>query len=165
MKTLFEIPIYAIKRDVLHSRVEKTKEKHIKECVECHHLKPDSDEIHRSLEMLTYPMCVWEYNHIIGYLRISIDAQDVLFDTYLPMNQVERYHWDSKVKHFVVNQMEPNNHFYIGNKSSNEIRDRITDYLNDYCKRMDKRGYQVDLDAFNTLHKYIDYKMVAEKEV
>lgn len=163
MKPLFEIPIYAIKREVLQSRVEKKKEKHVKEWNEQYQHKSAGDAISRCLEMLAFPMRVWEYNHVIGFLRISIDAQDVLFDTYLPMNRLERYHWDSKVKHFVVNQMEPNNHFYIGNKSSDEIRNRMTDYLKDYCKRMDRRGYYVDLVAFNTLHKYIDYKMVAEE--
>ena len=162
MKTLYEIPIYAIRREVLQSRVEKKKEKYVKEWDKYQH-KPDVDAMSRSLEMLTFPMCLWEYNHIIGILRISIDAQDIIFDTYLPMNRPERYHWDSRVKHFVVNQMEPNNHFYIGNKSSDEIRSRMTDYLKDYNKRMDKRGYFVDLTAFNTLHKYIDYKTVAEE--
>ena len=114
--------------------------------------------------MNTYPMRIWDYNHIIGFMNINIDGQDVMLDVYLPETQLERYHWDSKVKHFVVNQMSPNNHVYIGNKSSDEIRKEITGYLDSFCERMSKRGYFVDTDAFHRLNKYVDYRAIYEEE-
>ena len=164
MNKLFDIPIYAIQKDVLDKRVNIKKEKYIENYYK-HNLQRDDNTLKKSLELITYPMCLWEYNHIIGYLQINVNSQDVIFELYLPMESPKRYYWNSKKKDFIVNQMSPNNHFYIGNKSSEDIRNWITDYVEELCKRMKKRGYYVDLSAFDTVNKYIDYRSLIEEEV
>ena len=123
-KKLFEIPIYAIRRSTLEKRVEKARASFETEYLNTHS-STDSNHCRECLHYLLYPQCLWDYNHIIGYIAIETDGQDVLLEEYLPYKTVGRYHWNASKKHFVVNQMSPGMHFPIWKKSSQEIKENI----------------------------------------
>lgn len=73
MKKLFEIPIYALspaKLDIsVGKRITKLKELFT---------HSDADTIAHVIDSETYPMRCWDYNHIIGYIRIAISKTDGL---------------------------------------------------------------------------------------
>ena len=162
-KKLFEIPIYALDRNTLKRRVQKAEKSYEKEYMETHR-NPDINHYRECLRLLLYPQRLWDYNHIIGYITIKSDGQDILLEEYLPYATVERYHWHGQKKHFVVNQMSPGMHFYIGKKSSQEIKESILLFLNDYDVRLKKRGYILDREAFDNVVPYIDFKRLVDMD-
>ena len=162
-KKIFEIPIYALSRSKLQKRVKNAEEAYKKEYLQSH-LKPDNNHYRECLRLLLYPQRLWDYNHIIGFVLIKSDGQDILFEEYLPYKTVERYHWKVSTKHFVVNQMSPGMHFPIGEKPSQEIKENIQLFLNEFENRLKKRGYVLDREAFDNIAPYIDFKKLVKGE-
>ena len=149
---LFEIPIYALTKEKLHERVEK----HI---VKLKNEHPDAPEetIKHVIELTTFPQRLWDYNHIVGYIVISKEDNDIVFDEYLPVETVQKYYWTSKQKRFIQNTGLVGTHFRISNmKTSEEIRNQIHEFLDERIKKL-KKGYYVDREAFDAADALLDY--------
>ena len=153
MKNLFDIPIYAISPDELRQRVEKKVDK-IKEYA----TGSDPQTLGLMVETETFPMRCWDYNHIVGYIRISTTRQDIVFDLFLPKPEVERYIWHSPRKAFLYDVNANGTHFYIGNmKTNEEIREATDDMLTWMIKDFLPKRYYVDRSGFDTLNHHLDY--------
>lgn len=163
-KKLFEIPIYALSRSTLEKRVNYAEASFEKEYLKTND-NVDNEHFQKCLQLAFFPKQLWDYNHIIGYIVIKTDEQDVLLEEYLPYKELERYHWDAEKKHFVVNQMSPGMHFSIGEKPSQEIKENIQLFLNEFENRLKKRGYVLDREAFDNIAPYIDFKKLVEGEL
>ena len=66
MKKLFDIPIYALSPDELSHRVKQKIDK-LKEYA----AGTDPQTMDLIIDNETFPKRCWEYNHIVGYIRIS----------------------------------------------------------------------------------------------
>ena len=153
MKKLFDIPIYAISPDELRQRVEKKVDK-IKEYA----TGSDPQTLGLMVETETFPMRCWDYNHIVGYIRISATRQDVVFDLFLPKPMVERYIWYSPRKAFLRDVYASGTHFYTGNmKTNEEIRKATDDMLTWMIKDALPKRYYVDRSGFDNLNRHLDY--------
>ena len=79
MVKLFEIPIYGLSRETLRDRYEKY-------CDNFHQRYPDatveSSEI--CIELEKGSQRSWEYNHIVGYILIYFEFNDMCFKVFLP---------------------------------------------------------------------------------
>lgn len=155
MKKIFEIPIYALNKNKLNARVKKAKQ------LLQNSMPPTLPEEQRKIceALCTYPQRMWNYNHIVGYISISIDPYDITFDVYLPTPAIERYDWHSKVKKFVYNISANGTRFYISDcMTTGDIRFRIAEVLDDVIKTHIPKRYFVDREAFDTINPYLDYR-------
>ena len=110
MKKLFDIPIYALSPDELSRRVKQKVDK-LKECA----AGTDLQTMDLIIDAETFPKRCWDYNHVVGYIRISASQQDIVFDLFLPRPVVERYIWNSPRKTFLYDVNPNGTHFYTGN--------------------------------------------------
>ena len=93
MKKLFEIPVYALSASKLNTRTNKR----IAD-LKALFSRSDPDEAAFVIDHETFPMRSWDYNHIIGYIRIAVSKTDILFDVFMPIPIPERYVWNTKQK-------------------------------------------------------------------
>lgn len=113
--------------------------------------------------MDTYPFRLWDYNHVVGYIRISIDGHDIIFDVFLPMPHCDRYYWKSKRKIFLYDISANGTHFYVADRMDNkEIQVRTAEMLQAVIKTHIPKNYFVDTEAFDNLNERVDYKMFFE---
>ena len=158
MKKLFEIPVYALSASKLgvqvNSRILKLKKTLA---------NSDTDAVEQVIDFETFPMRSWDYNHIIGYIRISATKTDVLFDVFMPLPFPKRYVWNSKRRLFCQNICVNGAHVYLGTLKSNEkIREAVSNMLDQViCDHIPHQFY-VDREAFDTLNPYFDYLRVIE---
>ena len=153
---LFEIPIYALNRETLMKRYSDRKNKLLDRAVRAQTTEEDQERI---IEINTWPQRLWDYNHIVGYIVISIGINDVSFELYVPADTIERYHWDNKSKKMLLKNNQINGcHFnYRNMKTDKEIRNRIHQMLDDITQRMIDKRFYVDREAFDQAEKLIDY--------
>ena len=153
MKKLFDIPIYALSPDELGRRV-----RYKISTVEEKFARSDEETKARVIDRETFPMRCWEYNHIVGYIRVSATRQDIVFDLFVPKPEVERYIWHSPRKAFLYDVNANGTHFYIGNmKTNEEIREATDDMLTWTIKDFLPKRYYVDRSGFDTLNHHLDY--------
>ena len=109
-----------------------------------------------------------EYNHIVGYIVISYDISDVSFDLYLQAQGIHhksRYHWKTKQKWFLADQHLGGYHFRLDEKlSSEDIRERIHTWLDGLIQNKVPKSYYVDLEAFSSIDRMIDYRYLLKGE-
>lgn len=153
MNKLFDIPIYALSPDELSHRVKKKIDK-LKE----HAAGTDQQMMDLIIDTETFPKRCWDYNHIVGYIRISATRQDIVFDLFLPRPAVERYVWSSPRKAFLYDVNANGTHFYTGNmKTNEEIREAADEMLTGMIKDFLPKRYYVDRAGFDNLNRYLDY--------
>lgn len=156
---IFEIPIYALSKETLSKRVEEYIEKLDMELGDI----PQKNK-EKCIEIETFPNRAWEYNHIVGYITISIHKREIIFDIYLPYSKIEKYYWKSNRKKFIINTMLNGFHFLVNDKLSNsDIAKEITGYVNEIKKQHIPKGYYVDSEAFNALVYNVDFKKIIKK--
>ena len=159
MKKLFDIPIYALTPGELNSRVESYKAK-LSEITagadpEVHELVVDQE---------TFPARCWDYNHIVGYIRISATSQDIVFDVFRPKPAVERYSWKAHKKVFLYNVHANGTHFYTGNmKTNEEIRAAAAEMLTWVVKDFFPARCCADRSCFDALNPHLDYLAIIGK--
>ena len=159
MSKLFEIPIYAVDRNTLHTKYSNAADKIKEDCKEC-----AAETIQRCIDHETYPHRMWDYNHIVGYIQILTKRQDVIFEVYLPCEK-KRYYWKSKSKVFLYNIHANGTHFFVDKKRNNsEIQGQVAAMLNDVIKCHIPKQYFVDTEAFLTLNRMIDYHSLIGKD-
>ncbi|HCA30638.1 MAG TPA: hypothetical protein DEP23_14345 [Ruminococcaceae bacterium] len=156
---LFELPIYAISSDTLKQKYQEFKRK-FQKTYSTH--KSVDDVYKKCLDIETYPQRLWDYNHIVGYIRISLTQNDVLFDIFLPTPKIERYLWRSHKKHFLYNIYANGTHFYIGCMNNEEIRTMAENMLDGVIKDHIPPRYYVDRESFDYLNNQIDYRTLLE---
>lgn len=66
MKKLFDIPLYALSPEELSHRVKQKIDKMKEDAAET-----DQQTMDLIIETETFPKRCWDYNHIVGYIRIS----------------------------------------------------------------------------------------------
>ena len=84
MNKIFEIPIYPFSREELNNRFRNKRNDIINEL---NIQSMDKDIIDSQVNTSTYPFRMWDYNHIIGFVSISIRGASAFFDVYLPYNR------------------------------------------------------------------------------
>lgn len=78
-KTLFEIPIYAMSENEFNKRWNEKREKLYADFVKHGHTDESAKQ---GVSSCFYPRWLWEYNQIIGYIKVSVTATDVIFDVF-----------------------------------------------------------------------------------
>ena len=155
---LFEIPIYSMTKLNFDSKWKKFKQKMIDDYL---NINNDLGDYKTQLNKIYLPFSIWRYNQIIGYIQISIENEDIVFDLYLTNDK--NIHYNSKTKHFIKYLQTTGLHFYTGNKTDNEIKDEIDNYLlmikNDFLK---KNNY-IDITAYNNIVKSINIKKIIKQ--
>ncbi|NCB51537.1 MAG: hypothetical protein EOM54_06620 [Clostridia bacterium] len=148
-KVLFEIPIYAYSEKVFNNRWKTKQEKMFKGM---------DEDIQRDFMALNYPRYVWKYNQIVGFIVISVNESDVLFDVYCSLDK--KYFIDSNKKHFIANLNANGTHFYAGDKSETQVKQKIKEMLRFIKKYHLKPRFFVDDTAFNNLFEHVNVKQI-----
>ena len=152
MVKLFEIPIYGLSRKTLGARYKKY-------CDNFYRKYPDasveSSEI--CIELEKGSQRCWDYNHIVGYILIYFELNDICFNVYLP-KQCDRYRWGSCQKTFIRNIFANSTHFRINDLSNNEaIQKEIADMLDSTISAHVPNRFFVDRETFDNTYKFINY--------
>ena len=96
-----------------------------------------------------FPQCVWKYNQIIGFIRISVSKRDIWFDIYRSLDNV--YYAQSKSKHFIQNVHANGTHFYVSNLSNEYIKQNILEWLRGIEREYLEKRFYVDYSVFHNL--------------
>ena len=155
-KIIFEIPIYAMSEKEFNRRWQKEKEKLYEQFILGGH--SDKTKIESLIKDIFFPRDVWKFNQIIGYIRLSVTRQDVLFEIYLA--RAKRYHANSRVKKFITYYPAHKTHFYAMYKSDEEIKKGISDYLKHIEKFHIKKRFYIDYSVFNNIIDHIKIKEI-----
>ena len=158
MKKLFEIPVYAVSPTKLNSRTSKR----ISELRELYaHL--DADMAAHAIDAETFPMRSWDYNHIIGYIRIALSKSDILFDVFLPLPFPNKYVWTTTRKHLTQNICANGTHIYLGTlKNNDDIRHAVATMLDQVITDHIPARFYVDKAAFEATNGYLDYMKIIQ---
>ena len=160
MIKLHEIPLYALSVEQLTSRYERFKENFWKNCSQL-----DQETFQKCVEHETFPQRCWTHNHIVGYIDILLDMQDIVFEIYLPHPQFKRYDWRRSRKIYMRNIMANGTHFRIESRMKNsDIQTQIFEMLDGIIKNHIHSKYYVDRNVFDMIHYHIDYKGIYENQ-
>ena len=155
---LFEIPIYALSKKKLKEKVHQKEEK-LREKIK------DEKTFQYIRESSILHFGSWEYNHVVGIIKISVKNSSIIYEIYGQTPWVKRYCWYTSKRKAFQNRQIIGTHFYIGDEQSNEnIQNKVADYLlhgivRDYIPS----NYYVDIEAFLNVNKYIDYLDLVDK--
>ena len=156
MIKLHEIPIYALSKKALSKRYDRFKERFRESCPTI-----DDESFRKCVDLETFPQRCWNHNHVVGYIDIFVDRQDFIFEIYLPYPETKRYDWRRSRKIHVRSIIANGTHFYVDlNMSNADIQTQITEMLAWVIKDHIPSKYYVDRDAFDTVHRHIDYKNI-----
>lgn len=154
---IYEIPIYAFAPEKLKEKVQEQTKRIIAELSDT---SPQNIK-NKLISLGTYPMCLWDYNHIVGYIRIFVSRNDVWFDVFLPEPPRKKYYWIHGRKIFLHDSMINGFHFYVSDEMNNEkISQKICEMLSGLEKLEDIKRYYVDRRTFDNTYKYLDYKTI-----
>lgn len=152
MVKLFEIPIYGLSSKTIDDRYQKYCENFQKQ-----HPDVVGEHFERCIEHLTYPQRCWNYNHIVGYILIYFERNDIFYDVYLPY-QCDRYRWDSHKKTFIRNVFANGTHFRIDDPTNNEkIQNELAEMLDMTIRAHVPNRFYVDREAFDNTYRFINY--------
>jgi hypothetical protein len=154
-KTLFEIPIYSMSEVDFNERWNKKKSDLLNEFMSNGHTEESAKS---DIKTLINPRCIWKYNQIIGFIKILVTRQDVLFDVYCSMDKT--YYADSKSKHFIVNLETNGTHFYIDDKPEEYIKQQIKEVLKIIEKNHLRPRFYVDYSTFNNIFEFVEIKQI-----
>lgn len=167
MSKLFEIPIYAFSKETHRKEVEKYKQSLRLKYTSKSRFGTAKD-MNKWLYLVCHPYQLWEFNHIVGFIVISFDRNNILFDLYLQaygQHHKSKYYWRSNQKWLLENMRVGGWHFRVEKKhTSEEIRRSIHARLNGMIKELIPSKYYVDLEAFKTVDQMIDYRLLLKGE-
>lgn len=154
-KTLFEIPIYSMSEKEFNKRWAKQKQNLYDTYISHGH----SDEDTRYyVSKFSFPRCLWKYNQIIGYIKISVSKHDVWFDIYCSLDKT--YYADSKKKHFIEDMHANGTHFYLSNPQDKEIKEKIFEWLKAIEKDHLRKSFYVDYSTFKNIIEYVNIEQI-----
>ena len=163
MIKLFEIPVYAWTKEKFDKKIDKAKEIETEAYLKRHNREDEATCIEEYLEYVFNSYQIWEYNHIIGVIVISLEGRDVCFYIYKPYSTIEKYHWKSRKKVYLREQQYGGLHFRISEKDTNEsVRIKTKDMLDGIAHDIFKKNY-VDKEAFINVNANIDYMKMISK--
>ena len=154
VKVICELPIYGTTQKGYNEYWEKRTDEYIQKCLIN---SPQRDDINM-LRASYLKDTIWKYNQIFGYIRVSVNDAEVIFENFLSFKNYRR---NSNAKHKI--EFNGDFHFYIGNlKTNTEIISRIKEYMDIQIKDIKKRHprYYVDNDAFDSIIDYLDIKAI-----
>lgn len=152
-KTIFEIPIYSMSKDEFESKW-KIKKATLYEKFIAHGHSAESARL--GVESCFYPRWLWEYNQIIGYIKIYLTRDDVNFDLYCSLSK--RYGIDRKTRHFIENWSINGSHFRIGEKTNSEVRTEIRSWLRTIHNEYLKGKFYIDYSVFDNTIDFLDIR-------
>ena len=159
MKYIFAIPIYALSKEHL-SRKVKQKERAIIEKRTNVYCQEGSKYMDRIISEECTPMNIWEYNHIIGYIKIGVTAHDVWFEFYL-CDSFTKYNWTTHRKKFIRPYQTIGDHFCVEPERSNiDIGKDIKSMLENVKESNMLNKYFVDSSIFDETYMYLDYNAI-----
>ena len=158
MKKLFEIPVYALSASKLNTRTSK-RIANLKELFS----RSAPDEAALVIDRETLLLRSWDYNHIIGYIRIAVSKTDILFDVFMPIPIPERYVWNTKRKIYVQNIWANGAHIYWGSlKTNEEFREAVSSMLDQVVTYHIPKRFDVDREAFDAINAHLDYLSIVQ---
>lgn len=151
---LCDIPIYPISKENYNKKVDSKREGLYNYFIE----RQNEDKFSREQsKRLMLPFVNWKYNEMIGYIEVSINKNDVVFNLYL--SDIERYKYFSCKKHYINFVPTCGLHFYSGNKNDKEIKDEIKMYVemikNDVICR---KSTYLDTTILKNIFEYVDIR-------
>lgn len=142
-----EVPVYALSREDFNRKVEARKRSDFE--------KYGSGASELSFDIEYGKSRYYDYNHIIGYIVVSKKKDDILFELY--KTDIQRYHWDSRKKHFFYNDMITGYHFRIENNTSNEdARNRVNSIMDEIIKEIFPPKSYADRQMLSLILENID---------
>lgn len=155
MRKLFEIPIYALSRKELDKRIKKdrtafiTKNNHI----------PEDIAVDVFDNKFTLYKRNWDYNHIVGYIQIFKQGNNLKLELYLIVEPQSKYYWKSNRKKFLRKQFTNGCNIYLGQYENNiQVSKKLDCLLNDLKKNYIPSRYYIDTETYDNTKEYIDYK-------
>lgn len=149
-KVLFEIPIYAMSEELFNKRWKEKKEKLYEEFISSGLTKEEAEQ---GVSSCYYPKWLWQYNQIIGFIKISVNATDVIFDVFCSMDK--KYYIDSRQKHFIEDLRCNGTHFYAIGKAEKTIKKEIREWLKIIETEHLKKQFYVDYSTFNNIFDFV----------
>lgn len=154
-KTLFEIPIYSMSEKEFNKRWKKRKDFLYDMFIKGGH---SEENARLYVSDSCFPKCVWKYNQIIGFIRVSISKHDVWFDIYRSLDNI--YYADSKYKHFIQDIHANETHFYVSNPTNENIKQNIREWLKGIEKSHLEKRFFVDYSTFNNIFENVDIAQI-----
>lgn len=159
MKKILDIPVYGVCPSKLDSRVKSYISELQKEFKD-----RDTELVTTAIDIETFPKRNFEYNHIGGYIRVSVSKTDMWFDIFLPVPIPKRYVWQTTKKVFVQDINANGTHFYLGNINTNEeICHKATIMLNQVILDHIPSRFFVDTEPFYTINHNLDYLKIIKE--
>jgi len=151
VKVICDIPIYGVSQEYYNEYwckkvSEYNNESIIDESVRMHNNR---------MREIILRNAIWKYNQIVGYIRVSVGAQDINFEDFYSF---KRYKRDSNAKHLI--EFNGDFHFYIGSMKTNaEILSNIKEYLRLHIGDIQKSHpkFYVDTSVFDNIIDHIDF--------
>lgn len=154
-KTLFEIPIYSMSEKEFNKRWKKRKDFLYDMFIKGGH---SEENARLYVSDSCFPKCVWKYNQIIGFIRVSVSKHDVWFDIYRSLDNI--YYADSKYKHFIQDIHANETHFYVSNPTNENIKQNIREWLKGIEKSHLEKRFFVDYSTFNNIFENVDIAQI-----
>lgn len=151
-KILFEIPVYSMTQESFDSKFEKL--------IERQRGKYYEDEETRTLYRdFVFPMGVWRFNQIIGYIQIVATKSNFKF--LLWQGSKKRYSIDAKSKPMIC-LMDQCYVSYLSGESNEEFRHLLSERISRCYESFLYRQRYIDTTAFDNLVPYIDFSRIIE---
>lgn len=145
---IFEVPIYSMKEDIFNNRWKNYFQNNFSNV---------NKEIMESIKDVYFPMNVWKYNQIVGYITISISKNDIWFDLYSSLNK--KFQFKSKTKQFIQDTNLLGWHFRVEDDDNNDfIKNNIIKLLNNLIKEKQFKNRYIDLSVFNQQIQFINIR-------
>lgn len=115
-----------------------------------------------SIKNVHFPMNVWKYNQIVGYITINISKHDIWFDLYSSLNK--KFQFKSKTKQFIQDTNLLGWHFRVEDDDNNDfIKNEIIKLLNNLIKEKQFKNRYIDLSVFNEQVQFINIRDAIDK--
>ena len=155
MKKLFDIPIYSTSKMNFRKKWENKKRKHAEWLYEHNYNFEDAEKTVKEMHL---PYSIWDYNQIIGYISLSIDHKDIVFDLYMSKNK--RFPFDSQRRSFIRYMPTVGLHFYAGDMSDQVIKEEIKKFIEMVNKDFLYNKRYIDLSIYNNIIDYLNIKKI-----
>lgn len=163
---LFEIPIYGINEERYQAKHKLAAAKFANNSLtllRCENVEAEKDRLRDIYFECEYKS--FEYNQIVGYIVIGINAMDLFFTLYL---SDKRYRFNAmRVERSIKKIVRPGNHVYIGSsKTNDDIATIIKRWLHLEVVELNKKhkNYYVDTTALDNIVNDLDYLSIIKRE-
>lgn len=157
-KKLFEIPVYSISPELF----EKCWKNKLDQQAATIEDTADKKVFQEQLKREYYPLYVWEYNEIIGYIQIFLEHNDIVFEVY--SSDKDRIQLFSSRKPRIRPIFINGCHFRVEDSFTNsDIANKIIEWLNFVEKEHIHKGRFLAREAFDALVNHVDYKAIIKE--